>query len=211
MIPTGTDPIRPRTSDARREAFVTAARESFFSKGYGETSMSSIAARVGGSKTTLWTYFPSKQDLYAAVVDDLLKRHGSALEVPLDPDEDVADALRRVGFALLQTLHCAPIINLHRLALGQTARFPELAQVFHERGPARGRARLQLYLREAMAGGKLRTGDAVDASRQFAGMLQTGSAQLHLFGLIDEPDQAEIGREVEAAVDVFMRAWGRPA
>lgn len=210
MIPTGTDPFRPRTSDSRRGAFVEAARESFFSKGYGETSMSSIAARVGGSKTTLWAYFPSKQDLYAAVVDDLLKRHGAALEAPLDPNDDVADALRRVGYALLQTLHCAPIINLHRLALGQAARFPELAQVFYERGPARGRTRLQLYLRDAMARGKLRVGDPVDASRQFAGMLQTGSAQMHLFGLIEEPDQTELHREVEAAVSAFMRAWACP-
>ena len=44
----------------RRKAFVDAAREAFFAHGYAGTTMSSIASAVGGSKTTLWSYFPSK-------------------------------------------------------------------------------------------------------------------------------------------------------
>ena len=169
--------------------------------------MSSISAKVGGSKTTLWTYFPSKQDLFAAVVDDLVERYGTALEVPLDPDADVAESLRRMGRALLQTIHSPPLIDLQRLTIGEAGRFPELARVFHERGPARGKARLQLYIREAMARGKLRLGDPIDASRSFAGMLQAGSAQLHLLGLIEQPDEGELEREIDAAIDAFLRAW----
>lgn len=38
--------------------------------------MSSIAGQVGGSKTTLWAYFPSKEDLFAAVVDDVVEQYG---------------------------------------------------------------------------------------------------------------------------------------
>lgn len=169
--------------------------------------MSSISASVGGSKTTLWTHFPSKQDLFAAVVDDVVERYGRALEVPLDPNADVADSLRLMGRALLKTIHSQPIIDLHRLTIGEAGRFPELARVFHERGPARGKARLQQYVREAMARGKLRQGDAADAVRLFSGMLLTGSVQLHMLGLIDEPGTAELERELEVAVDAFLRAW----
>ena len=32
--------------------------------------MSGIAAALGGSKGTLWNYFPSKEALFAAVVED---------------------------------------------------------------------------------------------------------------------------------------------
>jgi AcrR family transcriptional regulator len=207
MILTGTDGEKPSTRDARRDAFVAAAREAFFSKGYGATSMSSISAKVGGSKTTLWTYFPSKEELFAAVVDDLVERHGRALEVEFDADADIADSLRTMGRALLATIHSQPIVDLHRLCIGEAGRFPELARLFHERGPARGKARLRAYVAELMARGRLRHGDPSDASLTFVGRLWAGSIQLHLIGLIGPPEEAEIEREIDAAVDVFLRAW----
>lgn len=185
-----------------------AAREAFFSKGYGGTSMSSISAKVGGSKTTLWTYFPSKQALFAAVVDDVVERYGRALEVPLDPDSDIAESLRVMGRALLETIHSQPIVDLHRLCVGEAGRFPELARLFHERGPARGKARLREFIAGAMARGKLRQGDPVEAGRTFIGMLWTGSIQSHLLGLIGQPTSAEQEREIDGALDAFMRAWG---
>lgn len=207
MILTGTNADRPTIRDARRDAFVAAAREAFFSKGYGATSMSSISAKVGGSKTTLWTYFPSKQELFAAVVDDLVERYGRALEVQFDPESDVAASLRRMGRALLETVHSQPIVDLHRLCIGEAGRFPELARLFHERGPARGKGRLRAFIAEAMARGKLRSGDPADASLTFVGRLWAGSIQSHLIGLIGTPGNAEIEREIDAAVDAFMRAW----
>lgn len=51
-------------SAQRRKAFIDAARSAFFSQGYARTVMSSIASQVGGSKTTLWSYFPSKEELF---------------------------------------------------------------------------------------------------------------------------------------------------
>src|SRR3546814_10058628 len=46
----------------RRKAYVDAGREAFLDAGFGATTMSSIAALVGGSKTTLWTYFPRSEE-----------------------------------------------------------------------------------------------------------------------------------------------------
>lgn len=169
--------------------------------------MSAIAAKVGGSKTTLWTYFPSKQELFAAVVDDLIGRYGIALEVPLDSGGDVAESLRGMGRALLRTLHAQPMIDLHRLCLGEAGRFPELAQTMYERGPARGKARLREFIGEAMRQGKLRRGDPADASLGFVGRLWAGSIQAHLLGLAGPPDQTLCEQEIEAAVSAFMRAW----
>lgn len=196
-----------RGGEARRAAFVAAARLAFFSRGYGGTSMSSISASVGGSKTTLWNYFPSKQDLFTAVVDDVVERYGRALDVPLDPDADVPESLRLMGRALLDTIHSQPVIDLHRLTIGESSRFPELARLFHERGPARGKARLQHYIREAMARGKLRQGNPAEASRLFTGMLLAGSIQLHMLGLIERPEEPELARELDVAIDAFLRTW----
>src|SRR3546814_10973530 len=88
MIPVSTVSADDATA-ARRKAFVDAAREGFFANGYAGTTMSSIASTVGGSKTTLWSYFPSKEALFEAVVDDIVDYYGAALQVELPVDEDV--------------------------------------------------------------------------------------------------------------------------
>jgi TetR/AcrR family transcriptional regulator, mexJK operon transcriptional repressor len=208
MILTGTDGKKARTRDSRRDAFVAAARDAFFSHGYAGTSMSAISAQVGGSKTTLWTYFPSKQELFAAVLDDLVARYGRALDVPLDPKGDVRTELQRFARALLKTLHSQPIVDMHRLTVGEARRFPELSRMMFERGQGPGKARLAAFMGAAMEAGKLRRGDPLTAAQTFAGLLQGGSPQMHLLGLSEAPSEPEMAAEVEQVLDTFMRAWG---
>lgn len=197
----------PSIQDLRREAFVAAARAAFFQNGYAGTTMSAISAQVGGSKTTLWTYFPSKQDLFTAVVDDIVEHYGCALSVELSPDLPVAEVLEHFAAAMLSTMLSPPIINLHRVVTGEVGRFPELGRLFYERGPKRGKALLGDYMARVMAQGRLRDGDPALASRQFAAMCQSHSFQLALFG-IEAPSPDMVARDITAAVDSFLRAWG---
>ena len=60
--------------DRRRDAIIDVAREVFFEEGYAAASMSSIAARLGGSKGTLYNYFRSKDELFEAQVRDGCER-----------------------------------------------------------------------------------------------------------------------------------------
>src|SRR3546814_13671240 len=107
MIPDST-PALDDAAAARRKAFVDAARDLFFANGYAGTTMSSIASKVGGSKTTLWTYFPSKEELFAAVVDDIVAHYGDALAIDLPLDEPGPDVPRIFGNLLLTTLTPTP-------------------------------------------------------------------------------------------------------
>lgn len=208
MILTSTDDQKAKTRDSRRDAFVAAARDAFFSHGYAGTSMSAISAKVGGSKTTLWTYFPSKQELFAAVLDDLVERYGRALEVKLDPDGDVREELRLFARALLETLHSQPIVDMHRLTIGEARRFPELGRMMFERGQGPGKARLGAFMAEAMRRGKLRSGDSALAARHLAGLIQSGSPQMHLLGLDSAPDDPELETEIEQVLTTFFQAYG---
>ena len=47
--------------------------------------MSTIAAALGGSKGTLWAYFPSKEALFAAVLDDVTAAFRTELADALRP------------------------------------------------------------------------------------------------------------------------------
>jgi TetR/AcrR family transcriptional repressor of mexJK operon len=193
--------------DERRAMILATARAVFLKHGYGGTTMSAISTAVGGSKTTLWSYFPSKEELFTAVVDDVVEHFGCSLTIELSPDLPVAEMLEHFAAAMLSTMLSPPIVGLYRLVTGEVGRFPELGQLFYERGPRRGKARLANYIEQAMADGRLRKGDPAQASRQFSAMCQSNSFQLALFG-IGTPKPDTVARDITAAVDSFLRAWG---
>jgi TetR/AcrR family transcriptional regulator, mexJK operon transcriptional repressor len=193
--------------ELRRSAFVAAARDAFFTHGYAGTTMSSIAATVGGSKTTLWSYFPSKQDLFAAVVDDIVETYGTSLELPMQPDEPVEDALRRFGHGMMRIILSPPIIALHRLVTGEAGRFPEIGRLFYERGPRRGKVKLANFLEAAMQSGRMRRGDPKAVARQFAMMCQAGCHQQMMLGMIDATTPEHVSTDIEAAIATVMHGW----
>lgn len=195
----------------RRQSIVTVARDAFFRDGYGGTTMSSIAAAVGGSKTTLWSYFPNKQDLFAAVIDDLVERYGEALRIPLSTDGDTVETLRSLARSLMTTLLRPQIISLHRMVTGEAGRFPELGAVLFERGPARGHARVSAWLAQLMEKGTLRKADALTAAKQFVALCQAGQFQQHLIGALGKVDKSMLDSEIESAVETFLRAYAPEA
>ena len=82
------------TAEGRRECILEAGRHMFARKGFHGTGTAELAARAGCSEPTLYKYFPSKQALFAAVLDDatirmtarareLMAASGDPLEAPL--------------------------------------------------------------------------------------------------------------------------------
>ncbi|OSZ63701.1 hypothetical protein CAP39_13695 [Sphingomonas sp. IBVSS1] len=211
LIPTSTEDCGaapPPAADPRRQAYIAAAQRLFFAHGYGATSMNAIAAAVGGSKTTLWSLFPSKLALFEAVVDMVVQQYGTALTVDLDSAPDIESALIRMGDAIMDTIMSDPITGIHRLVMGEAARVPELGRAMFERGPGPGMARFAAWLAGQMAAGTLKQGDPTLAAQQFSGLCRAGVVDRHLMGMTSANDMAEGRREVRAAAATFLAAWG---
>jgi AcrR family transcriptional regulator len=87
----GTEERRERERSARQEAIMASAKELFFAKGFNATTMDEIALRAELSKGALYLYFPSKEALYATVLDEGLKilfdRIEAVLKLDLPPDQ----------------------------------------------------------------------------------------------------------------------------
>ncbi|MBK8273938.1 MAG: TetR/AcrR family transcriptional regulator [Sphingomonadales bacterium] len=197
----------PDRHEARRSAIVAAARKAFLRDGYGQTSMSSIAADVGGSKTTLWNYFPSKEDLFAAVVDDQVERYGEALRLELPEDADLPETLTALGVSILTTILRPQIVALHRVVVGEAGRFPELGRMLWDRGAQRGQKRTEAWLRLQMDKGRLRAADPQSAASHFLGLCQSGSFYRHLLGASARPKRETIEAEIRLAVRIFLSAY----
>ena len=197
----------PRKRDLRHAAIIETARQAFFRFGFAGTTMSWIAAHAGGSKSTLWAHFTSKQALFTAVLDDLIERYAAAVMVDLPFNGEVVPTLHRVATSIVQTTLQPDIIALYRLVVGEADRFPELGQLFHERGPGRGQARLAAWLEDAMRAGHLRVSDPLIAAQQFGALCQSVYFERLLYGVAPPLTTREIDNAIDNAVDNFLRAY----
>ena len=66
---------RQRRKDARPQELLDAALELFVEKGFAATRSEEVAARAGVAKGTLYRYYPSKNELFMAMVRDNLSVH----------------------------------------------------------------------------------------------------------------------------------------
>lgn len=192
----------------RRETILAISAQSFMDNGYAATSMSAIAAELGGSKGTLWSYFSSKEELFAAVLEDRTAAYREQLETLLDPEQDLRTALTDFCRSFIDKVTQPDSIALHRLISAETPRFPEIGRIFYERAPEMTRKRIATFLEQHMRKGNLRESDPQRAARALLGLCLTGTQQEILWGQ-DIPDATRMAAEADYAVDVFLRAFQR--
>ena len=201
--------VKPRLDrDARREAILDVAREVFLEEGYATASMSTIAARLGGSKGTLYNYFKNKEDLFAAyVVRHCAWQRDAMFELSAQV-EDIRAALTEVGRTYLSIVLSDFSMANFRVIVAEAQRTPEIGRAFYETGPKSGSEMLGAILQQAVDRGQLRTADPVHAAHQFIGLCQNRMMKARLCNAMAEPTSAEIDRDVLPAVDVFLAAYG---
>lgn len=169
--------------------------------------MSAIAAALGGSKGTLWAYFPSKEELFTAVIDHATTTFRAQLLETLTPDGEIVPTLRNFGLRLVDKVISPEALALHRLIVAEAGRFPELGRIFYERGPRITVALLGDFLEGAMERGQLRKDEPTDAAHFLMQMCMARSQQKLQLGLSEEIGADEISAEVDRALDLFMRAY----
>jgi len=86
--------LKPSKSDRKREVILAAALELFSRGGVDGASLDSVAERAEVSKTNLIYYYPSKDALYRAVLNDVLSLWLGPLEM-IDPANDPEQAIAR--------------------------------------------------------------------------------------------------------------------
>jgi len=194
--------------DLRRERILQVAREVFFEEGYASASMSSIAARLGGSKGTLYNYFRSKEELFEAHIQDgCAKIAADAFNLPAEPTE-VAPVLQRLGERYLSHVFSDWAIRTFRMLVAESRRSPELSRIFYETGPAVGLRRLEAFLERAKARSLIRADDCAQAANQFMALCRGNMHFQFVLNLSPQPTPEQISREVAAAVATFMAAYG---
>jgi AcrR family transcriptional regulator len=195
--------------DDRREAIIAVARQVFMEEGYAAASMSTIAARVGGSKGTLYNHFRSKAELFGAVISGQCVRDQAVIFDMVADQADIAAALTSLGRRFVRLLLSDDVLTLHRIVVAESIRFPEIGEALFDAGPRRGKEKLAALFVLAMADGRLKPADPERAADHAIELVLSGLYRRRLWNVGPRPTEAEIDANVEAGVAVFMAAYGR--
>jgi AcrR family transcriptional regulator len=195
---------REARKEERREAILEIAKREFLDHGYSGASMSAISAELGGSKGTLWSYFPSKEELFSAVLDHATREYRSRLADVLKPGEDVRAAVLQFCRGFIAKISSSDGVRLHRLIASEVGRFPEVGDIFYRRAPQPTQQLLADFFERAMDKGILRQEDPLFAARILASLC-LGVQQRVMWG--QELSAAERDSEAEQIAEVFLRAF----
>ncbi len=198
----------PNSSRGRERLarILEAATELFLRDGYGATSIDSILERSGGSKATLYSYFPAKDDLFRAVVDEVVSNDA---QPQLDVSRDIRTTLVEFAVQRLESVFSERHRALMRLVIAERERFPDLAQMYYERGPRLARRLLFDYFGTLKRQSLLEVDTAEEAAEFFIGMvLHQWYIEILLLGA-EVPTGEAIRRRAERCVDNFLFAFDR--
>jgi AcrR family transcriptional regulator len=203
-VPTGTTteaPSRAAQGEATRAGLVAAARETFGRKGFTDTSLDEVVAQAGVTKGALYHHFGGKEDLFAAVYEQVSHDVSDAVVAEfLRPDP--WEALL-IGCDLWIDAHLDPAVQ--RIAM-RDARAVLGWEVVREVETRYGAVPLRGVLRRAV-----RTGVIDEQPLRPLALAIKGALDEVCFYVVDAEDTDTALAEVRAIVRRLLAGLRRPA
>ena len=195
---------RPTSTDAARltERLRGAAVETFLEYGYDGTTMETVAQAAGITKGTLYSRYSDKRALFIAVTAWALTRLERDQQVSEPLPDDLAEALTVTARAILARSVDPDIARLNRMAIAESARFPEFAASSQAvTWTPRIRVIMDLLRRHEHAGA-IAVDDIELAAEQFFAMVGAMPAWLAAYGIHRTPEVEEA--HLQHAVKLFL-------
>ena len=198
----GGDPVK-------RRQIMEGARHVFGAMGFDAASMNDVTRTAGVSKSTLYVYFRSKEELFTALVADERGRYFEKIRKVFTDPAEPAQTLRTYGILLVTMLTSEAVVRANRTVIAVSDRMPEIGRDFFEQGPMQTIKLLTAYLEAAGGIGTLAVGDPQRAAVQFTELALAGLLRRRLYNhLAHEPSADEITENVDGAVRLFMAGYG---
>lgn len=200
------NPARP-SRDQRRETILLIAHDVFLEHGFEGASMSQVAARLGGSKGTLYSYFDSKEALFETLVAESCVQRGPTM-FDASAGLPIVERLTGIARAYITLVASDWSIRMLQVVAAEARRRPEVGRLFYESGPGAAIARLSAELDDYAAVGLLKFDNSSLAAETFIILCRGTLHMRRMLGQEPVPALATINREAARAVVQFMRLYG---
>ena len=195
--------------DPRRSAILRQARRHFMTRGYAATRIEPIAREAAVSTATLYTYFQSKDDLFAAVIASASDAFAAEMAKVTHSAEGPARAqLIQFAAAYANFMGDPFVRSVFRLVMAERPRFKEVAEGFFEKGRSDFGAPLIACLTRLCDTGELKVEKGSWAAGQLMGMIEHPV----FFVPLVTGDEVHVARPAdqiaEDAVETFLARYG---
>jgi TetR/AcrR family transcriptional regulator, mexJK operon transcriptional repressor len=189
-----------------------AASDLFLEKGFETVTMDMVCVKAGVSKATLYVYFPSKEELFAAAIRQETERINREISAPFeslwDSDDDIEILLRKIARALVEMFLSERNVALQRAIYGALPRFRDAGQIVFGAGPSDLADRFARFFAAASEAGRLDISDSMTAARQFMSLAR-GDFDLSGILLLPRPSERTIRHSIDASIELFMARYRR--
>jgi AcrR family transcriptional regulator len=187
---------------------LSGARKVFMADGFEGASVDEIARVAAVSKATLYSYFPDKRLLFMEVARAECQRQASEAINSIDMSAPPHVVLEQAGKHFLRFITSRFGLQIFRICVAESDRFPELGRQFFNSGPAVMQAEMSAYFRQAEARGELSIEDHGLAAFQFGELCKADVWMQLMFGVTKSVSEADIDRVVHSAVKTFLARYG---
>jgi TetR/AcrR family transcriptional regulator len=156
---------RERRKEARPGELLDAALDLFVEKGFAATRSEEVAARAGVSKGTLFLYFPSKEELFKAVVRENISGRFAEWNEEFKTFEGTsAEMVRYCMQVWWQRIGATRASGITKLMMSEARNFPELAAFYQQEVINPGTRLIRRILQRGVDSGEFRPGLDLDYS-----------------------------------------------
>lgn len=199
-----------RKTEAKRQEIIKAASETFRELGFERASMSKICTRFGGSKTTLYNYFSSKEELFFEVISIANAENFETVHETIDSKNKINNVtleLNEFAKRFLNFMYSPKLKKLRRLTINQSG-ITDLGKITYKNRILKSREILSIYLNKAIELNKIKKTDTTIAAKHLYGLMESELIYQFLFQVDVEFSKKEMDEMAERAVDVFIAAYG---
>jgi TetR/AcrR family transcriptional regulator len=169
MVAISRTPAAPATRQRRKEArpqeLIDAALELFVEKGFSATRAEEVAQRAGVSKGTLYLYYPSKEELFKAVIAQSL---GSRIEQTAQQVQAYRGRMGPLLEDLLvrwwQQVYASPASGTFKIVVSEVRNFPEIADFWIRNVIEPGHALIGNIVQRGIDSGEFRAVDVLSVA-----------------------------------------------
>jgi len=194
-----------RCDEDTRALIFEAARHEFAASGYAATSMDSLARRAGVSTKTLYRLIPNKAALFEAMITHRIDTFASVVRLRACDGRDIEKALREALIVCGELVLDGDVISLQRMILGDSDKFPEIAETFYHKAIRRTEQTLANWLKAQSERGLIKIDDAGTSAGILLGMLAFQPQRAVLFAHAPPPTREELEKRAQAVAALFLR------
>jgi AcrR family transcriptional regulator len=167
--------------------------------------MESVARRAGVSTKTLYRLIPNKAALFEAMITDRIDTFASVVRLKACDGRNIEKALCEALIVCGELILAPGVITLQRVILGDSEKFPEVAETFYHKAIRRTERTLASWLQAQSERGLIKIDDSETAAGMLIGMLVFQPQRAVMFGHAPAPGREELERRAQTVAALFLR------